>query len=568
MGRVAFAPQQIRLKGKKIDHVALLAVPYLPTAFPDELLGSWLSRMVLLNGEPSFVAFFRTYGFDINAKSTVADPINGANYVRAIASSVGIDYEVFLRTFSTKSYWDAFRNSSVGPETKLTHKKVRARLSPPLLRLCPGCVEDDLQDFGCPYFHRAHHLKSKVCTKHRLNLQDSCGICARPLRTSSEMTIVPMQCQCGASLLTTLKRVMAEEQWHAFAEFSFRALNANACELEFNHLVPIAINRAVEICDSTIDRSLRTVLNNSYGANGFALLCKRHGDQVSREAGAKNMSASTLTPDLAIAVLVGCGLNFDDVRCAIAAQKLLPLDMRLVPTGSRGPKKVFKPANVAEAKELALAFSAESQERAELRFRRPFVYWMLFLDQREWLYSWIHEDGRRTLTSSWDEPPSLEHDRQVIREDGSRLSRSMARARAYTRDRIWLEEFDQTRVQVINRSLILLDQLTYAKTEHCREAGRPIKWTVASAAKRLRIPPKTLTAFAQRDAGIRALVPETAVDFKMRVIVWAADEAFRVAELPTPTAVLKIGLLTGSSKTMKLISSVIAERASKKLRET
>jgi hypothetical protein len=88
---------------------AKLKLPYLSSAFPDELLGSWFSRLVILNAEPSLLSFSRAIGLDLHTKSVAADPLNGANYIRAISELLGYEYEAMLASFTTKSYWETFR---------------------------------------------------------------------------------------------------------------------------------------------------------------------------------------------------------------------------------------------------------------------------------------------------------------------------------------------------------------------------------------------------------------------------------------------------------------------------
>ena len=91
------------------EETAKSTLPYLPEPFPDELFGSWLSRLVYLNAESSLASFAQTYKLKANIKSPLADPLNGANYVFALSNLLGFEYGDFVRTFTTKPYWDAFK---------------------------------------------------------------------------------------------------------------------------------------------------------------------------------------------------------------------------------------------------------------------------------------------------------------------------------------------------------------------------------------------------------------------------------------------------------------------------
>jgi hypothetical protein len=86
-----------------------LPIPYYSLAFPDELLGSWFWRLAVLNADSSLASFSRAIGLNLNVAFAMADPLNGANYVREISKILGHEYEATLASFTTKSYWDTFR---------------------------------------------------------------------------------------------------------------------------------------------------------------------------------------------------------------------------------------------------------------------------------------------------------------------------------------------------------------------------------------------------------------------------------------------------------------------------
>lgn len=504
------------------------------------------------------MAFARNRGLNVNAKSTVADPLNGGEYLHAFSRHFGFVHDDLIRAGTTKAFWDAFYIGGMETSGRVSRRPVRARLSPPLLRLCPGCLEDDFQVHGCAYFHRAHQLKGIVCPHHGLRLQDSCGSCAEPLRAANEPTIIPMTCRCGSNILDAMPRELGNANWRAFAEFSLAALNSKVGDLDLRHLVSIAACAAVRKHKLSIQESLHAALVGSFGEDGLCLLRSRYGDQVPRDLGSKRkLSVAHLSPSLAIAVVVSCGLTFADTTAAIREQKALEPSCRLVPPGSRGSRKSYCPADVADAREMAKTFGVKKK----IRVYRPFVFWMLFLRDRDWLYNWMHEDNPRCATK-WDAPPSISLDRALIRGDGSRLHRQAARARAYSRDRTWLESNDASRPQGTDRLAILIDQLKSAKKAHYSALGRPLKWTVASAAKRLRMPHKTLSAFAQREAIIHELVPESASTFLTRVIDWAVAATICEGAPPTATKVLRFANLKGEVKVMRQISAAISERLS------
>lgn len=504
------------------------------------------------------MAFARNRGLNVNSKSTVADPLNGGEYLHAFSRHFGLVHDDLIRAGTTKTFWDAFYTGGMERSSRASQRTAQARLSPPLLRLCPGCIEDDFQKYGCAYFHRTHQLKSSVCPHHGLRLQDSCGICAEPLRAANEPTIIPITCRCGSNILEAMPRELGNANWRAFADFSLAALNSKAGGLDLRHLASIAACAAVRKHKLSIQGSLQAALEGSFGEDGFKALRSRYGDQAPRDLSSKwKLSVDKLSPALAIAVVVSCGLTFADTTAAIREQKALDQSRRQVPPGSRGPKRFYCPVDVADAREMATTFGVKKK----VRVYRPFVFWMLFLRDREWLYNWMHEGNPRCATN-WDAPPSILLDRALIRGDGSQLHRQAARARAYSRDREWLESNDAKRSQRVDRLAILINQLKSAKEAHYAELGRPLKWTVASAAKRLRVPHKTLSAFAQRETIIHELVPESSSTYLTRVIHWAVAATICEGAPPTATTVLRFANLKGEAKVMRQISAAISERHS------
>jgi plasmid maintenance system antidote protein VapI len=444
-------------------------------------------------------------------------------------------------------------------ESTLLWRTNTPRLSPPLLRVCPACIEDDCRTNGWPYFHRTHQLRSRACPHHWLLLQDSC-VCGQVIRSSNEPTLFPIRCKCGANLTSTLKREEANAAWRTLAEFSHKVLYALPGELNIVHLAPYAINHAVKQKNLSISSSVQRILTDSYGIDGLEWLCRRPGVQGDvDETQIRTFTTMGLPPHLAVAILASCRIDFNEAKEAVAEQSSLPQSARLIPKGSRGPRKIFVPENVSEAKRLALSFTTNLRERGKLKPARPFVYWMLYLLDRQWLYDWMHESGRRTV-ACWDKPPDIAEDRAVIINKGAQLARQAARARAYTRDRAWLELNDRIQIQATDRANTILTALSTNKEQYFAELGRPKKWTIPEAAKRLRMPRKTLSGLIQRDERIRTLVPELSHEYLLRVIDWAITECLRMGISLTPTRVVKIGKLLGNSKNMKVIAGAIEKR--------
>jgi len=536
-----------------------LPIPYYSSAFPDELLGSWFWRLAVLNADSSLATFSRAIGLNLNVARAVADPLNGANYVREISKILGYEYEATLASFTTKSYWDTFRQKKIEDDSGRLWRPNRPRLSPASLRVCPACIENDWRTRGWPYFHRTHQLPSKACPYHRLLLQDSCA-CGQVIRSSIEPTLFPIRCKCGSDLTSTLKRDEADVAWQTLAEFSHRVLYAAPGDLNIVYLVPFAISHAVKRKGLSISSSVQSILSDSYGFDGLEWLCRRPGSLGNvNEVRVRNLKANTFPAHLAVAILASCRIDFDDAKEAIGEQSSLPLPARRIPKGGRGTRKTFIPENVSEAKEMALTFSKNFRERGKLKRARPFVYWMLYLQAWQWLYDWAHE-GRLPVLACWDKPPDVEEDRAIIMNNGALLARQAARARAYTRDREWLELNSRVRTEAKYRARKIFEELCLNKERFFAELGRPERWTVPTAAKRLRMSRKTLSALTIKDERIRNIVPEGPREYLVRVIEWAIMECLKNHISLTPTSVMKMGRLHGNSAKREVVVAAIDKR--------
>jgi hypothetical protein len=542
-----------------------LTVPYLAAQYPDELFGSWLARLFYLNAEFSFETFGRNHRLNANFKSPLADPLNGTEYALALSRLLGVDYDYFLRAFTTKAYWDAFL--PIKPDDLLRFKNRSTRISLSILRICPVCIESDLKTFGCPYFHRTHQLRSRACPFHGLLLQDCCGNCNKPLRSSSETSLVPEKCACGAEVLPHLKRETANQVWTAFAEFSHKTLSAAPGELDPVYLVPYAISCATSYMGRTQSSSLNHIIFDVYGIDGLQCFYGRAGVLTIGRPGAeqRRFSLSKMSSHLATAVLSACGISFDEARQAITDLKSVPSSKQVWLGVGRHSNKTIVSSNVFEAKRIAHEFQAETPRRpCDLKIYRPYVYWRLYFSEPAWLWNCLHNTKFEVdvLDIKWDEPPSVEQDRLTILSDGPKTPRHMARARAHTRDRDWFESHKSTRNLIVDRRGTIdnvISALSLAKIQHYAEQGRPRKWTLILAAKLLSMRIHTLSNLANCDERIGNLVPELPKDFQLRVIEWGIEECQRQGLPLTTTRVIRMANLARQTP-IRLVESIIYKR--------
>ncbi|MFS2081822.1 hypothetical protein ACCD04_28890 [Telluria sp. Tellsp131] len=361
-------------------------------------------------------------------------------------------------------------------------------------------------------------------------------------------------------MILNLKREVANKAWIALAKFSDQTLAASPADLDILHLVPYVLSCVTNGTDLSVPVSLKRVLTGYYGIDGVEWLCRRRqSTQAITNAPIKNKQwTRNFEPHLAVAVLVACGISFDEAKHEVAYRKSVPLSERPVPKMSRASDNEPRPTSLSEAKKIAQEFGRHRKQRSGLRTFKPYTYWMLYFQDWTWLWNWAHDREMKSLRK-WKEPPSIEEDRITICGGSPATKLNMARARAYARDRSWLELHKETRRPKIDRIRKILPALSTARTQHFADIGRPTKWTLTLAAKRLRIPIGTLRGLARRNGSIAALVPESSHAFCLRLIEWGIKTCVQQGGNLTPSKVQRAALLSGKTS-VNFIASVIEKR--------
>jgi hypothetical protein len=137
------------------DHTPTHTLPYWGEPLPDEILGSWLMRMVLMNAIPSFPGLLEWLALDVNAKSVVADPWKSADYVRAIATRLGYDHDNLLRATTSRGYRDCFL-------TEAGKRRSGIWGTASNLMACPKCMERDFERYGSHTSHPPNEGSASV----------------------------------------------------------------------------------------------------------------------------------------------------------------------------------------------------------------------------------------------------------------------------------------------------------------------------------------------------------------------------------------------------------------------
>lgn len=491
-------------------------VPCAFAPFPDEIFGSWIWRVVVLNGLPTFNRLADALGI-ARCDYIVANPLRSSAQVDEIAGALQVDVDHFKRTLTTKPFWDAFSSP-----TKVFHGRVgvdlgRAnRLNEVLLKACPECVEEDLQYVGWPYFRREHQLPVQCCSKHGWLLQNCCRLCARPFCAGRDRVILA-DCRCGARL-HEIPKIFAADSWIKQAAISAKALNAARGSLDLNFLGEFLKRLMRERFDGPTSSNVSALLRNTYGEEGFLWLVNKNYRQQNENQNRpklRNLACTELPPHAALAAIAACDVELEDVKAAIDE-----LATRSAPTTLRRRNQVMIPNSTEEAKAMADMFAASGKKRVQLKPYWPFVFWTIFFEDIDWLKSWLGPRGPNSRLL--EQPPSVGSDRLVILSNSRPTGKELiyARARAYARDRDWYSTARQPRRYSDSIVASLPERLRSAREAHMRTPGKPIKWVPTLAAKMTSTDVASLS-FYRRNPLIADLSLESVEEFQKRLCGWA-----------------------------------------------
>ncbi len=187
--------------------------PGIPRPFPDELLYSIIARAARYLGHWS--------------PKGLLDAVYGCRGILAspdLPGSLALIEELALNTWGMTLEELALRHTLVGYYTHFlgsaerhvivkamartsAHLQVRLGICASVVcsvasfRLCPACVEEDLQRYGETYWRRAHHLPGAlVCAHHGVSLY-ACAVPFRPLGRYEHVAALPAMLKGGSGPL-------------------------------------------------------------------------------------------------------------------------------------------------------------------------------------------------------------------------------------------------------------------------------------------------------------------------------------------------------------------------------
>lgn len=207
-------------------------IPVYINPYPDELIYSWIHRLAKENGL-SITTFANAYLNKFNSK------IGALKYdirygLLCLNESFFIQKDLKEMFLSMSIFPFEAMFLSVGQQTRYINNVFRkpdplnASINNMIkeIHICPQCIENDIEMFGEPYIHRAHHL-SGVCTchKHKTPLYKYTGIKGH-------------ECEYDLSHYTELeiKDLAMENEYTDYAQALFNS-NTNCNVTDLKHLI-------------------------------------------------------------------------------------------------------------------------------------------------------------------------------------------------------------------------------------------------------------------------------------------------------------------------------------------
>lgn len=443
-----------------------IIIPNTVAPYPDELLGSWLSRLEVHNHSSLLQALA---GPDWKGKVASAgwrDILYSSIEFERLMTALGTSYEEAMLELTTYPYWMRFHSSAEYdfsrpgrakgiPQLLLKDRKhpiPRLRyLLPQLTQICPICLDQDFRRFGEPYLHRAHHLPFvKTCHIHRVELISRCPNCRHLFRMRSTYTHTQLACDCGCDLRATASLTMPQSSWTRLTDFSAEVLFSTEpiekCEI------------FCDFFDSELDRmnvlkrpDLLNYLSKQYGSNeakAILTLAPQRSD-ASTFAAIGSLSKHEFRAPQVCAFLSTIFPAFSQSNDQFLSF-INTLDARAT-LGVRvraDVKRAMLPSSVQDARcfvEQVQQINEKSTLRSFLYQRHKTLFWYLTIFDKEWFES-NYPPGKRGATLHL---PSIDSDRLAILQAIARAPIKSVRVwknlcqqsfiRASLRDLVWLK---------------------------------------------------------------------------------------------------------------------------------
>lgn len=239
------------------------------------------------------------------------------------------------------------------------------------------------------------------------------------------------------------------------------------------------------------------------------------------------------TPTLC-ACPVALGFSHESAQQAIS---------QLGPDSNATERSLYKIESTSQAREIVRAMNRSTKRRLSwhrLHRRSRFLFWFLVLNDRPWLERHLAPRQRSVLRI-----PSVSEDRQVITAGGSEHQRRGAHARAYYRDREWMQDSLRNRKMgrgkqlTAARDAALSDSTKKAMADWFARSGRPVKFTLERAAASVGANESKILNLNRRAPQARDILYESTTHYRLRVLLWLMKQKTAQGVLLTSGQLIK-----------------------------
>lgn len=533
----------------------MLKIPYVPAAYPDEILASLLTRLVRYNGTGLWRSLLEDAGYGRRTISPFFATPMREDKLDKLLGAVGYSYPAMLRELSVMPFWLAFTSATearhrinIDPASgKLTNLTTLGRRNAlPGARYCPRCLVEDVTTYGEPYVHRSHQLPiATVCATHGVPLRFSCPSC--------EVTVLPLnrsllraptlQCQCGHDLsIAEAPQSSSHQSFLRLSQFAANTLSCNEITWTGDKVRAVLEERA-GIGRKNYRPAALSLLREAYGDVEQGLSTSTTVAISCSHAASLRLNLGTAidqlkSPELC-ALLSAAGLTFEEFRQAAAGVKTTTTP--LTKSASR------LPLTLDQAQLEFERFEVESPGRAGalLLKRSPHLFWLLRIHGSALLR--VHGYHYRPM-------PSAQADRDRIEwllRQGGRVAKGGPWYRVLIRDKAWLKECirerrsasTQHRKQATHQERIVA--LSRAVFSALRTEGRPSRIHAGLLARFVQISMHQAQSAIARSPSLQQLIESVNAGKDRRLAFWAARTLMDAGGSPSAQDVLlRAGLNT------------------------
>ncbi|MBC3878318.1 MULTISPECIES: TnsD family Tn7-like transposition protein [unclassified Undibacterium] len=233
-------------------------LPFFPAGMPDETIESRISRYHILRGQPTAkITYQQLFNAPPFSLTTLVQP-----HLDKLASKLPGSAKHNLQTIQNENTLLPLCQHFSGTQVSLTNPASnvdihaielprRIKGSSSVTHMCPQCLVQDEQEYGCAYIHRSHQIPGvTICWKHQCKLLDRCPACSCPFARRNELILSAwLGCTCGYVIGDHPKLIEepVKEVEVGFANFTKTLLTTEPILLSTEQLANLYKRRAIEL---------------------------------------------------------------------------------------------------------------------------------------------------------------------------------------------------------------------------------------------------------------------------------------------------------------------------------